>query len=164
MITARHEYMDRPILASDLNFEGDKGVTKQADLKESDINYIMKRFEKTGTLPEMILKNGHYGDYTAVPDYQEAMNIINLAQSQFEALDVNVRNRFENNPEKFLAFTTNPENYDEMEKMGLLKPELVEARRAERHKASADRLAAEKVANDLAEKALIAKIKAELAK
>lgn len=128
MTTARHQYSDRPTFASDLSFVGDKGVTKQSDAKDCDINAIFKRFERSGQLPDMILKNGRYGDFSAVPDYQEACQIVQTAREQFDSLDVNIRNRFENDPSKFLEFATDEKNYDEMERMGLLKPEVVKAR------------------------------------
>jgi len=162
MITARSQYDDRPALTSDLSFEGDKGVTKQADLRDADINLIFKRFEKTGQLPDLILKNGHYGDFSSVPDYQESLEIVRNAQNQFDALDVNLRNRFENDPAKFLEFVSNPANADELEKMGLLKPEAVEARAAAREAANKKAVEDQKKAADQAEKDLIAKIKASL--
>jgi len=164
MITARAQYDDRPTLNSDISFEGDKGVTKQADMKDADINAIFKRFERTGQLPDMIAKNGRYGDFSAVPDYQEALTIVRTAEEQFAALDVMVRNRFENEPSKFLSFVTDPNNIDEVEKMGLLKPEIVEQRRLAKAKVNDD-ARTEANAKKLAdEQALIAKIKAELNK
>ncbi|QXP08184.1 MAG: internal scaffolding protein [Arizlama microvirus] len=147
MITARHQYDDRQPLASDLSFEGDKGVTKQSDLKDCDINLIMRRYEKTGFLPDLIVKDGRYGDFSEVPDYQEALNIVKLADEQFGALDVEIRNRFENNPAKFLGFVTDPKNLDEIEKMGLLKPEVLKARVEARAAAAEAALKAAKAAN-----------------
>jgi len=155
MTNARAQYDERPILASDLSFEGDKGVTKQSDLKDSDINAIFARFERTGQLPNMIAKDGRYGDFSAVPDYQEACQIVKHAEDQFMALDVTIRNKFENEPAKFLKFATDPANADELEKMGLMKPEAVAARQAARAaknaeiKAAADKAAAEKIKADL---------------
>jgi len=126
---ARTEYdLTRPKFASDLSCAGDQGVTKQSDLKDCDINLIMRRFEKTGVLPELIAKDGRFGDFSAVPDYQEALNIVKLAEEQFQALDVTLRNRFANQPSNFLAFVSDSKNIDELEKMGLLKPEVVKAR------------------------------------
>lgn len=128
MITARHEYMDRPTLKSDLACD-DPSLTKQSDLKDCDINSIFKKYERTGQLPDLIVKNGRYGDFTSVPDYQEALNIIQTASEQFNALSVEIRNRFANDPAQFLAFATDSRNMDELEKMGLLKPEVVKARK-----------------------------------
>lgn len=160
MVIARAQYDERPTLASDLSFEGDRGVTKQADAKDCDINAIFKRFEKTGQLPDLIAKNGRYGDFSAVPDYQEAVQIVRTAEEQFMALEANVRNRFENDPAKFLAFVTDEKNYDEMEKMGLLKPEVVADRNAKKL-ADGKRISEENEAKRLAQlKADLEKIKA----
>lgn len=162
MITARSQYDERLPMDSDISFKGDKGVTKIADAKDCDINELFRRFEKTGQLPNLIARNGRYGDFSAVPDYQEACNIVNHANEQFAALDVSIRNRFENNPAKFLEFATNDKNIDELEKMGLLKPEVVEARKQARIAASAQLAAADKAKAELAEKDLIAKVKAAI--
>lgn len=144
MIIARTEYMDRPKLASDISFEGDKGVTKQSDAKDCDINAIFKRYERCGQLPDMILQDGRYGDFSDVPTYQEACEIVNHAQEQFASLDVTIRNRFANDPAAFLDFVQNPANVDELERMGLLKPEVVKARNDARIAASVAAEAARK--------------------
>lgn len=86
---------------------------------ECDINMIMKKFEKTGQLPEMIKNNPQYGDFTDAPDYQTALHTVMHAQEQFANLSAKVRNRFNNDPAEFLEFATNPENLKEMVKMGL---------------------------------------------
>jgi len=97
------------------------GRTKQADLKESDINFIMKRYEKTGQVPEPFYKNPVYGDFSEVPDFQEALNIVNRARDQFYGLEASVRSKFDNDPAKFLAFVNDPNNQEELIKMGLAR-------------------------------------------
>lgn len=164
MITARSQYDDRLAQASDLSFEGDKGVTKQSDLKDTDLNLLFKRFEKTGQLPDMISRDGRYGDFSAVPDYQEALNIVKHAQEQFENLNADLRNRFENDPVKFLAFCEDPKNEDEMAKLGLLNAEAIARREADRLAKTAENTAKAEAEAKVAEAALIAKIKAELNK
>lgn len=164
MTNARAQYDERPILASDLSFEGDKGVTKQADMKDADINAIFKRFEKTGQLPNMIAKVPTYGDFSNVPDYQEALQIVAHAREQFENLDVTVRNKFDNDPSKFLGFATDPKNMDELEKMGLLKPEVLKARRDAEIAASEANTVKMEADKAKAKADLIAEIKAELNK
>lgn len=161
---ARSQYAVRPTLASDLSFEGDKGVTKQSDLKDCDINLIMKRFEKTGTLPNLIAKNGHYGDFSNVPDYQEAVQIVAHANEQFLNLDAHVRNRFDNDPAKFLAFATDPKNEDEMYKMGLMNEEAKNLRKSKLQASIAAQAEADRLKKEADEQALIARIKAELNK
>jgi len=162
VIVARAQYDERGVFASDLDFKDSPSLTKQGDLKDCDINSIFKRYERTGQLPDLIAKDGRYGDFSAVPDYQAACDIVNRAREQFDALDVHVRNRFANDPVKFLEFVSDPKNIDEIEKMGLLNAEAVTRRNAERKAASdaakVDRSAVE--AQD--EKVLIEKIKAAI--
>jgi len=164
MITARSQYDPKPDNLRKISTKGDKIRTKQSDLKDTDINLLFKRFERTGQLPNIIQQQPQYGDYSSVPDYQESLNIVIRAKQQFALLDVSLRNRFENDPAKFLEFCSNDQNLDEMEKLGLLKPEIVqqriEARKAQNLK---DQLKA-KEDQEAAEKALITKLKAELVK
>nr|QJB20273.1 MAG: internal scaffolding protein [Microvirus sp.] len=164
MQTARTQYDKRPNLASDLSFEGDKGLTKQSDAKDCDINAIFRRYERTGQLPDMILKNGSYGDFSDVPTYQEALNIVIRAKEQFMALDAGVRNRFDNDPAKFLAFASDEKNYDEMEKMGLLKPEIIAERRAKQAEEVKKAEEAAKVNKEAEYQAMLARIRADLNK
>lgn len=93
--------------------------TKQSFKAECDINNIMKRFERTGVLTDMIKQNPAYGDFSEVPDYLEALNIVAHAHTQFESLSAKVRARFNNDPEQFLAFVSDPRNRKEMVDMGL---------------------------------------------
>lgn len=158
-IIARKQYDPRPVVESDLDFTGDPGLTKQSDAKDSDINNILKKWEKTGALPDMIVREPRYGDFSNVTDYQEALHIVRHAEEQFISLDAHIRNRFDNDPAKFLEFVQDPKNEDEMENLGLLKPEAVERRQLARMKKDEEvRLAAAKEKEE-SEKALIEKVK-----
>jgi len=100
-----------------------KTEVKQHFKNEVDINTIMRRYVKNGTLPQMIRDNAAYGDFSNVPSYHEAQNIIIKATEQFNALDVDVRKRFKNDPAEMLAFVSDPANKEEMYKLGLaIKP------------------------------------------
>lgn len=94
-------------------------MTKQAFKDECDINNILRRFEKTGQLPDLIKQNPQYGDFSNVPEYQQALNTVQHAQEQFAALSSKIRERFANDPAKFLQFATDPANAPEMVRMGL---------------------------------------------
>lgn len=96
-------------------------LTKQSEKDSCDINQILKRYERTGSLPDLIRSDGHFADYSEVLDYQEACELIRHAEYQFAALDAPIRNRFANDPGNFLAFATDPRNREEMGKLGLLK-------------------------------------------
>lgn len=102
--------------------------TQQQFRDECDLNVLMARYVKTGTLPQSTRK-ALYGDFTTATDYQEAQNTILHARDQFAALPAKVRDRFKNSPAEFLSFVANPKNLDEMATLGLLSEEAV-ARRA----------------------------------
>jgi len=96
-----------------------QGRTKQSFKPECDINSILAKYNKTGQLPGLIKENPQYGDFSDARTYQESLNLVLLAQEQFEALPALVRKRFNNEPESFLAFAEDPTNGEELVKMGL---------------------------------------------
>lgn len=118
----RHVYdgkQDEVSQKSGLDFKNDRGLTKQSQKDDADINVITRRYEKTGVLPDLIRAEPRYGDFTDVPSYQASLHIVAHAEEQFAALDAHTRARFQNDPAKFLEFATNPASLDEMVKMGL---------------------------------------------
>jgi len=105
---------------------GGESKTHQSFKDQCDINRIMSRYQKTGQLPELIRKNPVYGDFASAPDYHTAQNIVVKANEQFALLDARVRERFANEPLKFLEWATDPKNAKEMASLGLMKPEAVQ--------------------------------------
>lgn len=92
--------------------------TKQQFKEECDVNVIVQRAEKTGMLP-IDQRVKQYGDFTNVPSYQESLETCRRAEEQFLMVGSRIRARFDNDPEKFLAFASNPKNQEELVKMGL---------------------------------------------
>lgn len=97
----------------------EEGMTKQCFKDECDINKIMEKYIKTGQLPALQEKDPSYGDFTTLNDFQEAQELIIKANDQFEALPAAIRDRFQNDPEQFIAFVENPDNLEEMIKLGV---------------------------------------------
>lgn len=95
------------------------GQTEQHHKESCDIYSIIKRFDKTGLLEHVNSSQAHYGDYTEVNEYQEALNKVIHAQDSFSALPAHIRKRFDNDPGEYIEFVTNPENLPEMVKLGL---------------------------------------------
>lgn len=102
-------------------FCGDESLTVQAPTEECDINTIVRRFGLTGELPN-VQAMPRSGDFTGIPDYHTALNLVNAAQKQFLTVPADVRARFDNDPQKFMTFVEDENNRDEAEKLGLLKP------------------------------------------
>lgn len=121
---------DREALTKDgeiVNFgtvNNDESLTQQADAEDADINVIVKRFARTGQLPQ-VQKTAMYGDFTSALDYKQCHEQIHKANLAFGELPANVRKRFGNDPAEFIEFMNDPDNAAEMIKLGLAeKPPL----------------------------------------
>lgn len=97
-------------------------LTHQSFKQECDINFIMRKYQRTGLADHVNQYQGDYSDLTEVPDYHEAMNKIISANEAFSSLSSSIRKKFSNDPAEFLDFVSNPENESEMRDMGLLPP------------------------------------------
>ncbi len=95
------------------------GRTKQAFKSECDINTIMKKYEKTGVIPQLS-NPGEYGIATST-SFHEAMNTVKEAERMFGALPPGLRNRFEGDPARFLDFVGDEDNHAEMMELGLME-------------------------------------------
>lgn len=98
-----------------------KSRTRQADAADADINNIVERFGITKTMP-IGAQPLSYGDFAEVFDFQSAQNAIVDASRRFMAMPSKIRDRFNNDPQKFLEFCTDAENADDLRKMGLANP------------------------------------------
>lgn len=115
------------VLYSDLNPYPDPGLdcsvepslTDQSQAEACDINFILKRYQQTGVAPG-VNAEALYADVSESGDYHSAMNILNQANAQFEALDAHTRARFGNDPAQFLDFMHDPKNLPEMIKLKLV--------------------------------------------
>lgn len=96
------------------------GKTEQAHKRQTDINYILNDYRKTGLVKHAAKHQGTYDDMPAV-DFQEAMFKVTQAQQMFETLPGDIRKRFGNDPGAFLEFVQDPNNVDEMAKLGMLR-------------------------------------------
>lgn len=97
-------------------------LTHQSMAAETDINNIMRKFEKTGILEHRNTFEGKYGDFTDIPmDYHESMNAVLAANDMFTTLPAKIRRRFGNDPSQFLDFVGDPSNSEEMIRLGLAK-------------------------------------------
>lgn len=102
-----------------IDFSNDPGVTDPSGAGDCDINNIVARFHKTGVLPNVKDVQSVFADVYDAPTYQDAMGVVATAHNQFSALDAKTRKKFSNNPAEFLEFAVNPENFQEMVKLGI---------------------------------------------
>lgn len=82
--------------------------TKQSFKDECDINGLVARYRRTGQFP-MPNKVPQYGDFTSVPDYQTARNLVLQAEHDFLNLPSALRAECDNDPAVFLDRLRDPE-------------------------------------------------------
>lgn len=95
-------------------------MTQQQHKDEVDINTIARNFGLTGQLPRPVYLPT-FADFSEVEDFQSALHTIQRAENSFYAMPSRVRERFQNDPQKFLEFTSDSRNADEIRALGLFK-------------------------------------------
>ncbi len=96
-----------------------KSKTKQSFKKECDINLIMAKLDRTGAVSHFNKNSAEYGYATSL-DFAESMRVVTTGQRMFDELPASIRNRFLNDPGRFLDFVQDEANAEEMVKLGLV--------------------------------------------
>lgn len=95
----------------------DKSLAVQSDADDADINTIVRRFGLTGQLPQNV-RVPMQDDFVEAMSFQEAQNAMIDADRSFMRMPADVRARFQNDPGQFVEFCSNPDNLEEMRKLG----------------------------------------------
>lgn len=113
------DYLDAkgsPIKLGTVNNE--ESMTQQSDKDDADINVIVSRFHKTGQMPQ-VQRPAMYGDFTDALDFRACQEHLHTANQSFAELPAKIRKRFHNDPAEFIEFMNDPDNAEEMIKLGL---------------------------------------------
>jgi len=105
-----------------------KSMTQQHYKAECDINTIMDKYAVNGYLVDPLkirTRKPQFGDFTEMPDFQTAQNVIVEGREAFEALPARIRKSFNNDPALYLSFISDSNNLDEALEMGLIDPDYV---------------------------------------
>ncbi len=103
---------------------GGPSLTKQAARDECDINIILKKGADTGLVAHLNAAQKAYMDLSESTDYKTSVDAVNAARDAFLALPAHIRQEFDNDPAKLLAFAEEPVNIDRLVELGLAeKPE-----------------------------------------
>lgn len=117
MVKILSRYSDRervPTVCSGLS------RTKQAFKDESDINNIVRRYNKTGVMTDGV-SSGRvpmFGDFTGY-DYRAYQTYIATVRQSFDLLPAELRRRFDNDPALLIDWLSDESNKDEAIKLGL---------------------------------------------
>ncbi len=85
------------------------GRTKQCHADECDINKIMARFDKTGTISHLAKHEGSYADYSDF-DFLEHSTQLTRGREIFDDLPAEIRREFGQNPQAFFEYVNDPAN------------------------------------------------------
>lgn len=99
----------------------DVSKTRQADAKEADINTIVRNFGVTGALPQGV-RVPSFQDFDEIYDYRSAIEAVRAAETSFMQMPAQVRARFQNDPQEFVEFCSDPANLPELRELGLAVP------------------------------------------
>ncbi len=99
------------------------GRTKQSFKDETDINKLLARAQRSGTISHLDKYSGQYGDFA---DFDFFETQLKLAQGReiFDALPSEIRDEFRQSPADFYKYVNDPENTDDLLKKlpGLASP------------------------------------------
>ncbi len=105
----------------------DPSATLQSFKDDADINCIIARYESTGVLVDPtvpVSRTPEFGDFSDMPDYQTAQNVIVAARNAFDALSSRIRERFGNDPAAYFDFVQSlkegSEDYAEAVRLGIV--------------------------------------------
>lgn len=101
---------------------GNEPGAKQSMKEECDINTIMAKYVRTGTLTHINVGAPQFG-FAPDMSFKDAMNLMVEAEAEFMRLPAKVRARFSNDPALFVDFCSKRENLDELRKLGLAPEE-----------------------------------------
>lgn len=97
-----------------------ESLTQQHFQEECDIINIIKRHDRNGIIEHVHRGKARYGDFSEVTDYREALDLVRTAQEEFNTIPSDIRKQFDNDPGKFYEFVNNPDNKNELKKMGFI--------------------------------------------
>lgn len=98
-----------------------ESLTQQHFKEECDVINIIKRHDRNGIIEHVQRGQARYGDFSEVADYREALDLVRDAQEEFMSVPSDIRKKFDNDPGKFYEFVSNPDNKEELKKMGFIE-------------------------------------------
>lgn len=115
----RHAYDGMRTADSDITCPEEEGRTKQEFKDECDVNRIVRQYA-SGAVSMPVDNPGAFGDVSDVGDFLSAQLLIKNAERAFASLKSEIRDRFANDPARYLAFMGDVKNFDEAVKLGLV--------------------------------------------
>lgn len=97
------------------------GRVKQEFKKVSDINDIVRRYQRNGVFDYVARSRPAFADVSNVGDFRSMVARVRAAQEAFDLLPAIIRTRFHNSSTELVEFLQNGDNRDEAIKLGLIE-------------------------------------------
>ena len=94
-----------------------KSRTKQSFKDSTDINKILRKAQKTGTISHLQKHGASYGDFTDIPDLLTAQSRLIRGREIFEELPSELRSEFDQDMGKFFAYVNDPANVNDLARL-----------------------------------------------
>lgn len=104
-----------------IKFDPKEDRTEQSHKTACNVNYILRKYQKSGVVDHIKQHGPEYADVPA-HDFREAMEVVTKASSMFEELPSRARAKFKNDPAQFLEYVQNPDNIESLHDLGLTDP------------------------------------------
>ena len=95
--------------------------TRASQQKETEINGIIRKFDRTGTLTHVTRSIPRFDDVTQLSDYKSALDQVLKAQQMFGELPSDLRAEFGNDPAKLIEYLSDSKNLEDAAKKGLVE-------------------------------------------
>ena len=96
-----------------------QSMTKQSFREQVNINFIIRKYDKTGVISHLNRRTPTFGDFSNVTSYQEALEQVEAAQSAFMDLPHEVRTWAMNDPGRLIELVNDESNAEQMAELGL---------------------------------------------
>lgn len=85
-------------------------LTQQHEAHKTDINKIIEKYDTTGILSHVNKAEPIFSEELVQMDYKQSLDMIRRAESAFMELPANVRNKFGNDPSKYIEYLRRPQD------------------------------------------------------
>lgn len=124
MLKAKRQYVFEEHVHPVIDIDPSEDQTQQHFERETNINSIVSRYQKTGVLPTALIREVQFGEVG--PDLISSLNKIKAAKEQFQLLPAKIREEFKNDPDVFMRFLADPHNYEKAKSLGIVEEKVVE--------------------------------------
>lgn len=93
-------------------------ITKQDGKRDADINFILKNYEKTGTIGNITNKPPVFGDFTSALEYDQALQLVREAEEGFSRWPAAARELARNDPKVALEMLADEGGRAALEALG----------------------------------------------